>query len=75
MDALRSGTGILKIDVLGGELYIVQSGLDVSMPHEVHECRQADPGAHHIGGEGVAEAVWIGKPDTSRAAVMAEQGT
>jgi hypothetical protein len=72
VDALCRGAGILKIDVLRGDLYIVQGGLDVGMPHQVHECRQADPSAHHIGGEGVSEAVRIGKPDTSRAAMMAE---
>ena len=43
MDALRRGASILKIDVLRGDLHIVQSGLDIAVAHQLHERRQADP--------------------------------
>ena len=74
MDALRRGAGVLKIDVLRRDLHIVQSGLDVGVTHQLHECGQADAGAHHIGGEGVSEPVRVGELDAGSAAMMAEQG-
>jgi hypothetical protein len=74
MDAPRRGTGILKIDVLRGDLHIVQSGLDVGMAHQLHKSGQADAGTHHIRGEGMPEAVWVGDRYTGGATMMAEQG-
>ena len=55
MDALRRGAGILKIDILRRDLHIVQSGLDISVAHQLHERRQADAGTHHIRGESVPD--------------------
>ena len=63
MDAPRDGAGVLKIDVLRRDLHIVQSGLDVGMTHQLHECRQAHPGAHHIRGEGVSAMVGSSRVD------------
>ena len=74
MDALRRGAGVLKIDILRRDLHVVQGGFDVGMPHQLHECGQAHAGAHHIGGEGVSEAVGVGQLDAGGAAMMAEQG-
>jgi hypothetical protein len=73
MDALCRGAGILKIDVLRGDLHIVQGGFDVGVAHQLHESGQADAGAHHIRGEGVPEAVRVGLY-AGGAAMMAEQG-
>jgi hypothetical protein len=72
MDTLGSGAGVLQIDILRRNLHIVHGGFDIGVPHQLHEGRQADTGAHHIGGEGVSEAVRIGEPDPRRAAMMAE---
>ena len=61
MDALRRGAGVLKIDVLRGDLHIVQGGFDVGVAHQLHQRGQADAGAHHIRGEGMSEAVRVGQ--------------
>jgi hypothetical protein len=74
MHALRRGAGILKIDVLRGDLHIMESGLDVSMAQQLHESGQADAGTHHIRGEGMPEAVWVGDLYAGGTAMMAEQG-
>jgi hypothetical protein len=74
MDALRRGVGILKIDILGRDLHVVQRGFDVGVPHQLHERGQADPGAHHIGSKSVSKPVRIGQLDTGGASMMAEQG-
>ena len=73
MDAVRGGAGILKIDILGRDLHIVESGLDIRMAHQLHECRQADAGSHHIRGEGMPEAVRVGDLYAGGATMMAEQ--
>jgi hypothetical protein len=75
MDALRGGAGILKIDILRRDLHIVQSGLDIGVAHQLHERRQADAGTHHIGGEGMPEAVRVSGLYAGGAAMMAEQGS
>jgi hypothetical protein len=72
MDALRRSTGILKIDILGRDLHIVQSGLDTSVAHQLHERWQADAGTHHIRGEGMPEAVRVGDLHAGSATMMAE---
>jgi hypothetical protein len=74
MDALRSGAGVLKVDVLRGDLHIVQGSLDVGVPHQLHQRGQADAGAHHIRGEGVSEAMRVGQLDAGGLAMVAEQG-
>jgi hypothetical protein len=35
-------------------VHINERGLNVGVPHEPHERRQADAAAQHIGGKGVA---------------------
>ena len=51
MDALCHRAGVLEIDILRGDLHIAQRGFDVGVPHQLHECRQADSGANHIRGK------------------------
>jgi hypothetical protein len=46
----------------------------VGVPHEPHERRQADAGAQHIGGKGVAETVRVGAFHAGGLAMVAEQG-
>ena len=74
MDALRRRAGVLEIDILGRDLHVVHGGFDIGVSHQLHKRRQADAGAHHIGGERVSEPVRIGQLDASGAAMMAEQG-
>src|SRR5262249_44710422 len=49
---LRHRPGILKVDVLWGDLHIAQRGLNVGMTHQLHEGGQADTGADHVRGKG-----------------------
>jgi hypothetical protein len=74
MDALRRGASILKIDVLRGDLHIVQSGLDIAVAHQLHERRQADPGSHHIRGEGMSEPMRVSDLYPRGATMMTKQG-
>ena len=75
MDALRRGAGILKVDVLRRDLYLVQGGLDVGVTHQLHQRGQADAGAHHVGGEGMPEAGRVRKLNARSAAMVTKQGT
>jgi hypothetical protein len=75
MDALRCGAGVLKVDILWRDLHIVQSGLDVGVPHQLHKRGQADAGAHHVGAERVSEPVRVRKLDARSAAMVTKQGT
>ena len=52
---LRHGSGILLIDIEGSDLHVDHSGLNVSVPHKLHERGQANTGAHHIGGKRMAD--------------------
>jgi hypothetical protein len=54
MDALRRRAGVLEIDILGRDLHVVHGGFDIGVSHQLHKRRQADAGAHHIGGERVS---------------------
>jgi hypothetical protein len=74
MDALRRRAGILKIDILGRDLHVVQRGFDVGVSHQLHQRGQADTGAYHIGSKRVSKPVRIGQLDAGGAAMMAEQG-
>jgi len=51
---LGYGARILQVDILGSDLHIDHSGLNVSVPHKLHERGQADSGTHHIGGKGMS---------------------
>jgi hypothetical protein len=44
------------------------------MAPQLHESGQADAGTHHIRGEGMPEAVWVGDLYAGGTAMMAEQG-
>jgi hypothetical protein len=43
----------LVIDIERRDLHIDEGGLDLGMPHQLHERWQADAGTHHIRGEGM----------------------
>jgi len=73
MDALCCRAGVLKIDILRGDLHVVPGGLDVSMPHQLHKRGQADTGAHHIGSKSMSKPVGIGQLDAGGVAMIAEQ--
>ena len=51
---LSDGAGILLVDLEWSNVHINERGLNVGVPHEPHERRQADAAAQHIGGKGVA---------------------
>ena len=71
---LGHGAGILLVDVLWGELHIDHRGLNLCVPHQLHERRQADAGAHHVGGKGMTKPVGVGLGHAGGATMMAEQG-
>jgi len=58
---LRYGTCIFKVDVLWGDQYIEQRGLDVRVTHQLHERRKTHTGADHVGGKGVSKAMGVGE--------------
>src|ERR1035441_8865869 len=60
-DVLGHGARILLVDLERGNLHVDERGLNVGVPHQPHQSRQADAGAHHIGGKGVPETVRVGK--------------
>src|SRR3954451_4541714 len=70
---LRHSSGILLINIEGSDLHIDHSGLNVSVPHKLHERGQADAGPHHIGGEGMAEPMWVGHLYASGPTMVSEQ--
>jgi len=74
MYVLRSGTGILQINVLWSDLHIVHGGFDIGVSHQLHQRRQADTGAHHVRCEGVSEAMRVSDFYAGSAAMVAEQG-
>ena len=47
-DVLGHGAGILQVDVLWRNLRVEQCGLDVGVPHLLHECGQTDAGAYPV---------------------------
>jgi hypothetical protein len=65
----------LLIDILRSDADVDQRGLDLSVPHQLHESWQTDSGPDHVCGEGVPESMWIRLGDASGLAVMAEQRT
>ena len=72
-DVLSDRARILLIDLERSDLHIDERGLDLRMSHQLHEGRQANAGAHHIGGEGVPETVRVGNFDAGGLAMMAKQ--
>src|ERR1022692_1828457 len=52
-DVLGNHASILLPDVLWSELDVDQRGLNLCMPHELHQRRKANAGADHVRGEGV----------------------
>jgi hypothetical protein len=55
-------------------LNVKHGGVDIRMTHEVHQGRQRDAGAHHIGAKGVSKPVRVGLQDLALPTVMAEEG-
>ena len=70
---MSDGAGVLLIDVKGSYFEIDEGGLDVGVAHQPHERGEADAGAHHVGGEGVAETVRVGLLNPGGAPMIAEQ--
>ncbi|HEY6308718.1 MAG TPA: hypothetical protein VI488_19930 [Candidatus Angelobacter sp.] len=50
---LSDGAGILLVDLKRSNVHVNERGLNVGVPHQPHERRQADAAAQHIGGKGV----------------------
>src|SRR4029077_5438012 len=66
---------VLLPDVLRSDVKVDQRGLDLCMPHELHQRREANARAHHVQGEGVPEPVRVRLRYTRGSPVMTEQGT
>ena len=56
-------------------VYVDQSGLDLCMTHQLHQCREADPCTNHVGSKGMPKPVRIGLHHACGLPVMTEQGT
>jgi hypothetical protein len=69
---LRYGARILKVDILWGDLHIVQRGLDIGVTHQLHERGQAHAGADHVGGKSVSKPMRIGQRDAGGLAMVAK---
>jgi cysteinyl-tRNA synthetase len=50
---LCDSVDILSVDFFCGEMHIHHGGLNLAMPHELHQSRQADAVAQHVPSEGV----------------------
>ena len=72
-NVLSNGTCILLINVERSYLHIDERGLDIGMPHQLHECWQTNAGPYHVGGEGVPEAVRISDFHSRGPAMITEQ--
>jgi hypothetical protein len=70
--AVFEGTAKLIPDVLWRQLDVEYGGVDRSAPHEAHEGRQREAGAHHVRAEEVAKPMRVGLHDFGLAAVMLE---
>jgi hypothetical protein len=51
---------VLLIHVNGSYFDIDKGGLNVGVAHEAHEGGKTHTGTHHIGGEGMSEAMRVG---------------
>jgi len=74
LDVLCHSAGILLVDLFWCELHIHHGGLNLAVPHEVHQRRQAEAIAQHVPSEGMPKAVRVGFGQISDVTVMAEQG-
>ena len=74
-DVLGNRAGVLLPDVLRSEVKVDQCGLNLCMPHELHQRREANARAHHVQGKGVAKPVRVRLRDACGLPVMTEQGT
>jgi hypothetical protein len=72
-DELRDRAGILLVNLEGSNFDVHHRGLNVGVAHQLHECGQTDPGAHHIASERVAEAVGVGRRDDGASAMITGQ--
>src|ERR1017187_6567079 len=74
-DVLGNCASVLLPDVLRGDVKVDQRGLDLCMPHELHQRREANARAHHVQGEGVAKPVRVRARHSCGLPVMTKQGT
>src|SRR5674476_199389 len=74
-DVLGNRASVLLPDVLRGDVKVEQRGLDLCMPHELHQRREANSRAHHVQGEGVSKPVRVRPRHACGLPVMTEQGT
>src|ERR1035438_10104885 len=74
-DELANRASVLLPDVLRSDVKVNQRGLDLCMPHELHQRREANARAHHVQGEGVPKPVRVRLRYTCGSPVMTEQGT
>jgi hypothetical protein len=64
--------GILPVDFFRSELYIDHGGLNLAMPHEVHQRWQTEAVAQHVSGKGMPKPMGIGLEHAGDATMMAE---
>ena len=64
----------LVADVLGREVDVSESHLNVRVSHEAHQSRHGHAGANHVDGECMAKAMRISASDAGSFAVIAKEG-
>src|SRR5712692_9840128 len=74
-DVLGDCACVLLPDVLRSELNVDQRGLNLCMPHELHQRREANARADHVRSEGVPKPVRVRLCDARSLPVMTEQRT
>src|SRR5256885_2205058 len=58
-DVLSNRASVLLPDVLWSELNVDQCGLNLCMPHELHQRREANTRADHVRSEGVPKPLRV----------------
>ena len=74
-DVPGNRASVLLPDVLRSDVKVDQCGLDLCMPHELHQRREANARAHHVEGECVPKPMRVRLRHTRGSPVMTEQGT
>src|SRR5271167_262165 len=74
-DVLGNRASVLVRDVLWSELNIDQRGLNLCMPHELQQRREANARTDQVRGEGVPKPVQVGLRHARGLPVMTKQGT
>src|SRR4030095_5002589 len=65
----------LLVNILRSDADVDHGCLDLRVSHQLHERRQADAGADHVGGEGMPESMRVGFGDARSLTMMTEQRT